>query len=137
VTAGSVEKPGRTNYSLAREVRSVGETTIFDKILAKQAPADVVHEDDDVLAFRDVNPQAPVHVLVIPKRKVRSFAELAGADPAATGAFFSAVARVASALGLDGDGYRVVFNCGRHGQQTVGYLHAHVLGGRQLKWPPG
>jgi histidine triad (HIT) family protein len=122
---------------VSREGYSVGETTIFDKILAGEAPADVVHDDADVLAFRDVNPQAPVHVLVIPKRKVRSFADLADSDAAVTGEFLKSVARVAAALGLDGDGYRVVFNCGRHGQQTVAYLHAHILGGRQLKWPPG
>ncbi len=115
----------------------MAEKTIFEKILAGEAAAQVVHEDEHVLAFRDVNPQAPVHVLVIPKRKLASFDELADTDRDEVGAFVQAVSRVARLLGLRGPGYRVVFNCGRHGQQTVGYLHAHVLGGRQMKWPPG
>ncbi len=111
--------------------------TIFDRILAGEAPADVVADDEHLLAFRDINPQAPVHVVVIPKRKVRSFAELGRLDAAAVGAFMQGVARVAAELGLEERGYRVVFNCGRHGQQTIDYLHAHILGGRQLRWPPG
>lgn len=115
----------------------MAENTVFDRILAGDAPADLVHDDEHVLAFRDVNPQAPVHVLVIPKRKVTSFAELANVNASEVGAFVQGVSRVASLLGLDGTGYRVVFNCGSHGQQTVGYLHAHILGGRQMKWPPG
>ena len=115
----------------------MAEKTIFDKILAGEAPADIVYDDEHVLAFRDINPQAPVHIVVIPRRKVGSFAELAALDAADVGAFMQGVSRVASKVGLDGPGYRVVFNCGRHGQQTVGYLHAHILGGRQLRWPPG
>ncbi len=111
--------------------------TIFDRILAGHASADVVHDDEHVLAFRDVNPQAPVHVLVIPKRRLASFKDLADLDVAEVGAFMQSVARVARLLGLDAPGYRVVFNCGRHGQQTIEYLHAHILGGRQMKWPPG
>ncbi len=111
--------------------------TIFDRILAGEATADVVHDDEHVLAFRDVNPQAPVHVLVIPKRRVGSFKELADLDVEEVGRFMQGVARAARLLGLDGPGYRVVFNCGRHGQQTVDYLHAHILGGRQMTWPPG
>ena len=111
--------------------------TIFDKILAGEAPADVVYDDEHLLAFRDINPQAPVHVVVIPRQKVRSFADLASLEPAAVGEFLQGVSRVAAELGLDGPGYRVVFNCGRHGQQTVEYLHAHILGGRQMRWPPG
>ncbi len=115
----------------------MAEKTIFDKILAGEAPADIVHDDEHLLAFRDINPQAPVHVVVIPRQKVRSFAELGKLDPAAVGAFMQGVSRVAARLGLDEPGYRVVFNCGRNGQQTVEYLHAHILGGRQLRWPPG
>ncbi len=111
--------------------------TIFDRIIAGEAKADVVLDDEHVLAFRDVNPQAPVHVLVIPKRKVVSFRDLADLDAEAVGRFMQGVARVARLLGLDGPGYRVVFNGGRHGHQTIDYLHAHILGGRQLTWPPG
>jgi histidine triad (HIT) family protein len=111
--------------------------TIFDKILAREIPAHVVYEDDDVLAFNDVNPQAPVHVLVIPKKKVARFEELPECPEAEVGAFFSRVAKVARKLGLEKSGYRIVINNGRDGQQTVEYLHAHVLGGRGLTWPPG
>ena len=112
-------------------------STIFDKILAKAIPASVVYEDDSVLAFRDVNPQAPVHVLVIPKTKVARFEELKGRPASEVGEFFSRVAKVAGELGLEKGGYRVVINNGRDGQQTVEYLHAHILGGRGLTWPPG
>ena len=111
--------------------------TIFDKILAKQIPANVVYEDDKVLAFRDINPQAPIHVLVIPKRKVARFDQLKDAAVVDVGAFFQTVAKVAAELGLEKNGYRVVINNGRDGQQTVDYLHAHILGGRGLSWPPG
>jgi histidine triad (HIT) family protein len=111
--------------------------TVFDRILRREAPADILYEDEHVLAFRDVNPQAPVHVLVIPKRKARSLAELAKRDAVEAGVFLRGVALVAEKLGLAEKGYRVVMNCGRHGQQSVDYLHAHVLGGRQLRWPPG
>ncbi len=111
--------------------------TIFDKILRKEIPSNAVFEDEHVYAFRDVNPQAPTHVLVIPKIKVERFSGLAGRSPAEVGAFFIAVAKVAAALKLDGPGYRIVINNGKDGQQTVEYMHAHILGGRKLSWPPG
>ena len=113
------------------------EDTIFDKILAGKSPADVVYEDEHVMAFRDINPQAPVHVIVIPRKKIRDFKELQDHDLNDTGVFFQSVSRVASSLGLDNDGYRIVLNCGKNGQQTVDYLHAHILGDRQMSWPPG
>ena len=111
--------------------------TIFDKILRKEIPSTAVYEDDEVYAFRDVNPQAPTHVLVIPKKKVERFAHLRDKPAPEVGAFFVAVARVASELKLDGPGYRIVINNGRDGQQSVEYFHAHILGGRALTWPPG
>ncbi len=113
------------------------EETIFDKILAGTIPSAKVYEDEDVLAFRDVNPQAPTHVLVIPKKRAVNFTELKDRDEEEVGRFFQKAARVADKLGLDEEGYRVVINSGRHGQQTVAYLHAHILGGRQMNWPPG
>ena len=113
------------------------EVTIFDKILARQAPADILFEDEDVLAFRDIDPQAPVHVLVIPKKRVTRFEELSEKTEAETGRFFLGVIKVIRHLDLPRDGYRVVINSGKHGQQSVGYLHAHILGGRQMSWPPG
>ena len=112
-------------------------TTIFDKILAGSLPADQVYEDDDVLAFNDLHPASPVHVLVIPKRKFISFADFATANPEELGVFIQKVSLVAQNLGLVEGGYRVVFNHGRDGGQTVDYVHAHILGGRSLTWPPG
>lgn len=115
----------------------MADETIFDKILKKEIPAQVVFEDEDVLAFKDINPQAPTHVLVIPKKKWKSFADLQDADTAAVGRFIKKVSSVASEIGLVEGGYRVVFNHGRDGQQTVDYIHAHIIGGRSLVWPPG
>ena len=115
----------------------MAEDTLFDKILRREIPSEAVYEDDDVYAFRDINPQAPVHVLVIPKSRAESFIDLRDADPGEVGKFMMGVSRVAAELGLEKDGYRVVFNTGHNGLQTVQYLHAHILGGRRLKWPPG
>jgi histidine triad (HIT) family protein len=113
------------------------EETIFDKIIAGELPSDKVYEDDHVLAFRDINPQAPVHVLVVPKEKVKDFIALQDSDACTTGIFFNAVSKVATILGLNKNGYRIVLNCGEDGQQTVEYLHAHILGDRKMSWPPG
>jgi histidine triad (HIT) family protein len=114
-----------------------GSETIFERILHGGAPADVVYEDEHVLAFRDLRPQAPVHVLVIPKKRARNLSDLREWDATGAGGFIRGVAAAAASLGLEEAGYRVVMNCGRHGQQSVDYLHAHILGGRQLHWPPG
>ncbi len=114
----------------------MSEKTIFDRILTREAPARVVHEDQDVLAFHDVNPQAPVHVLVIPKRRAVDMSELEQKGPEEMGRFFQGVARVARLLELEG-GYRVVVNNGAQARQSVAYLHAHILGGRRMGWPPG
>lgn len=113
------------------------EATIFDRILAGEIPADRVFESEDALAFRDVNPQAPTHVLVIPKHRMSSLADAAETAPDLLGRYVRDIARVARDLGLEESGYRVVFNTGRDGQQTVNYLHAHILAGRQMQWPPG
>lgn len=110
--------------------------TIFKRIIDKEIPAQVVYEDDKCLAFRDVNPQAPVHVLVIPRQEIPSLAQAADSDAALLGHLLSAVRTVAKQLNL-GQGYRVVINCGPDGGQTVDHLHLHVLGGRRLEWPPG
>ncbi|THB64552.1 MAG: histidine triad nucleotide-binding protein [Spirochaetaceae bacterium] len=113
------------------------ENTIFDRILAGELPCDRVFENDDVLAFRDISPQAPVHVLVIPKVRWVSMRDMAAADAAAAGRFMAGISLTARELGLEDDGYRVVFNTGRDALQTVEYLHAHILAGRKLGWPPG
>lgn len=111
-------------------------STIFKKIIDRQIPANIVYEDEHCLAFHDVNPQAPTHVLVIPKREIRSLAELTTADTELAGRLVVAAGQIARQLGLT-DGYRLVVNCGRDGGQSVDHLHVHLLGGRPLAWPPG
>ena len=110
--------------------------TIFGKIIRREVPARIVHEDDLCLAFHDVAPQAPVHVLVIPKRPLESLAAVADDDTTLLGHLVVVAIRLARDLGL-ADGYRLVVNCGRHGGQSVDHLHVHLLGGRPLAWPPG
>jgi len=111
--------------------------TIFKKILDGEIPAEVVHDDTDCLAFRDVNPQAPVHILVIPKKEIANLADTEPEDQRLLGHLLLKVAEVARSQGLDKEGYRVVVNTGRNGGQSVDHLHFHVLGGRSLGWPPG
>ncbi|MEZ4742480.1 MAG: histidine triad nucleotide-binding protein [Bdellovibrionota bacterium] len=113
------------------------DETIFDKIIAKKIPADLVYEDEDILAFKDINPQAPVHVLVIPKKKIGRFAELGHQSTNFIAKYFIGISKVAEHLGLEKDGYRVIFNNGEDAGQEVEYIHAHILAGRRLQWPPG
>ena len=115
----------------------VSQPTIFDKILTGDIPCNKVFENDDVLAFHDINPQAPIHVLVIPKVRSVHFHELKDQEPTIVGKLFHHAAQVVEILGLEETGYRIVVNSGRHGQQSVDYLHVHILGGRQMQWPPG
>lgn len=110
--------------------------TIFGKIIRKEIPADIVYEDNLVLAFRDVNPQAPVHILVIPKQPIAKLADAESKDHALMGHLLLTVKRVAEQEGLT-NGYRVVINTGEDGGQTVYHLHLHLLGGRSMSWPPG
>lgn len=110
---------------------------LFCAIVAGGIPADVVHSDDEVLAFRDVNPQAPVHVLVIPKAHHATAAELAAADPALAGRLLDVAGTIAVREGVDESGYRIVTNTGESAGQSVPHVHFHVLGGRALTWPPG
>jgi histidine triad (HIT) family protein len=110
--------------------------TIFSKIIARTIPARIEYEDDFCLAFHDVAPQAPVHVLVIPKRPITSLADVGDEDAPLLGHLLAVAARLARQLGLS-QGYRLVINCGRDGGQTVDHLHVHLLGGRGLGWPPG
>ena len=114
-----------------------GGDTIFGKILRKEIPAQIVYETERVLAFRDVNPVAPVHVLVIPKKPIVNIASAVPTDAELLGELMLAAAEVARIEGLEAEGYRVVSNIGNNGGQTVFHLHLHVLGGRPLLWPPG
>ncbi|MEM7772434.1 MAG: histidine triad nucleotide-binding protein [Cyanobacteria bacterium P01_E01_bin.6] len=114
----------------------MSEDTLFGKIIRREIPADIVYEDDLALAFRDISPQAPVHVLVIPKKPIPKLADAVPDDQALLGHLLLTVKRVAEQLELE-KGYRVVINTGEDGGQTVYHLHLHLLGGRSLQWPPG
>ena len=112
------------------------EKTIFKRIIDKEISADIVFEDDRCLAFRDINPKAPTHVLVIPKKEIPSLADASDEDTDLIGHLFLVTRQLASELGLE-NGYRTVINCGADGGQTVDHLHVHLLGGRAMSWPPG
>ncbi|MFW6041902.1 MAG: histidine triad nucleotide-binding protein [Guyparkeria sp.] len=111
--------------------------TIFSKIINREIPADIVFENDRVLAFRDINPQAPVHVLVIPKKAIPTVNDIAPDDRELVGELFTVAAQIAAEEGIAESGYRTVFNCNGDGGQEVYHLHLHLLGGRAMRWPPG
>jgi histidine triad (HIT) family protein len=111
--------------------------TVFEKIIARQIPAAIVAETDEWIAFHDVSPQAPVHVLIVPKRVIPRVAHAAATDEAVLGRLLLASQEVAKELGVLESGYRLVINNGVHGGETVPHLHVHLLGGRPLAWPPG
>ncbi len=111
--------------------------TIFGKIIRREIPANIVYEDDVCLAFRDIAPQAPVHILVIPKKPIPSLADATAEDKALLGHIVLTIKQIADQEGLTEKGYRVVTNIGEEGGQTVFHLHFHLLGGRAMHWPPG
>ena len=111
--------------------------TIFGKIIRKEIPADIIYEDDLCVAFRDIHPQAPTHILLVPKKEITSLAEVKPDDGPLLGHLLLKASELAAKLGLADDGYRVVFNTKAFGGQTVFHLHVHLLGGRPLAWPPG
>ncbi|MEM6777300.1 MAG: histidine triad nucleotide-binding protein [Planctomycetota bacterium] len=110
--------------------------SIFSKIIDREIPADIVYEDESCLAFRDIAPKAPVHVLIIPKREIVSLADLTTDDESVMGHCVVVASQVARDEGLT-DGYRLIVNCGEEGGQEVPHLHYHLMGGRKLTWPPG
>ncbi|RKD34741.1 histidine triad nucleotide-binding protein [Thermohalobacter berrensis] len=110
---------------------------IFCKIINGEIPSDKVYEDEKVIAFNDINPQAPVHILVIPKEHISSIKEIDENNGDIIKHIHLVINRIAKEKGLDEKGFRIVNNCGEEGGQTVGHLHYHLLGGRQLQWPPG
>jgi histidine triad (HIT) family protein len=114
-----------------------GSDTLFGKIIRREIPANIVYEDDLCLAFTDINPQAPTHILLIPKKPIPMLADALPEDKELLGHLLLAVKQVAQQSGLQDNGYRVVINTGNDGGQTVFHLHLHILGGRQLQWPPG
>ncbi|MFB3132093.1 MAG: histidine triad nucleotide-binding protein [Rhodothermales bacterium] len=114
----------------------MSEKTLFERIIDREIPAAIIYEDDHCIAFRDINPQAPTHVLVVPRKPIPSLDDVADDEAALAGHLLLVARKLAADEGLT-DGYRVVINCGRDGGQSVDHLHVHLLGGRKLKWPPG
>ncbi len=112
-------------------------SSLFTKIINREIPADIIYENDDIIAFNDINPQAPVHVLIVPKKEIKTLNHLEVEDQEIIGKMFIAAIKLAKELNIDENGYRTVFNCNDHGGQTVFHIHLHLLGGRQLAWPPG
>ncbi len=119
-----------------KEVNTLSDC-IFCKIVNGEIPSSKVYEDDKILAFKDINPEAPVHILVIPKQHIQSILELDSSNMSITNDIFEVINKIAKKLNIDKDGFRVVTNVGVNSGQAVPHLHYHVLGGRNLKWPPG
>lgn len=113
--------------------------TLFEKIIAREIPADIVHEDDQCLAFHDISPQAPTHILVIPKKPIPRVGEAAEEDRDVLGHLLLTAGKIASELGVNStdEGFRLVINNGKNGGEAVPHLHIHLLSGRQMQWPPG
>ena len=112
-------------------------TTIFTKIINREVPADIIYEDNDVIAFNDINPQAPVHILIVPKKEISTLNDLDESDREIVGRILLTAKKLAKKYKIDKTGYRTVFNCNEDAGQTVFHIHLHLLGGRKLDWPPG
>ena len=112
-------------------------TTIFDKIINKEIPAEIVHETDTVLAFKDINPIAPIHLLIIPKYNIPTVNDISNDDSKVLAELFLSAKIISKKMGLDKEGYRLVVNCNENAGQTVYHLHMHLIAGRKLSWPPG
>jgi len=110
---------------------------LFEKIIRREIPADIVHEDEEILAFRDIQPQAPVHILIIPKKRIATVNDLDGSQAELVGRMVLVARDLAGKEGIAEDGYRLVMNCNSQGGQSVYHIHLHLLGGRSMKWPPG
>jgi histidine triad (HIT) family protein len=126
-----------TFYDASGRLDSTMSKTLFEKIVAREIPAAIVYEDDLVVAFRDIKPQAPTHVLIVPKKPIARIDEAKPEDHAVLGHLLLKAAAVARELGLDKSGYRLVFNNGPDAGEAVPHLHCHILGGRKMGWPPG
>ena len=126
-----------TRVITAASASELMSDTIFGKIIRKEIPADIVYEDELVLAFKDIAPQAPTHILVIPKQDIPKLSEAKAEDAALLGHLMIVAKEIAANVGLEEDGYRLVLNNGANAGQTVFHLHVHILGGRSLAWPPG
>src|SRR5437016_6698636 len=126
-----------TSHHALRNTIQTMSRTIFEKIIAREIPSEIVYQDDLVVAFRDVNPKAPVHVLIVPRKPIPRIAEATADDHQLLGHLLLKAAEVAAKLGLKQSGYRLVINNGPDGGESVPHLHCHLLGARQMAWPPG
>jgi histidine triad (HIT) family protein len=113
------------------------DKTLFEKIIDREIPAEIVFEDDYVIAFNDIDPKAPVHILIVPKKVIRSINDISENDKDLIGKMFLVARNLAKEKGIDKSGFRTIFNTNDDGGQTVYHLHLHLIGGRQMKWPPG
>lgn len=111
--------------------------TLFEKIIAREITATIVHETEDVIAFRDIDPKAPTHILIVPKRAIPTLNDTSSGDADLMGKIVIAATEIAKKEGIADNGYRLVFNCNRDGGQSVDHIHCHLLGGRPMLWPPG
>lgn len=112
-------------------------SSIFTKIIKREIPAAIVYEDDECIAFRDIDPKAPVHILLVPRKEIPSLAEVTAEDKALLGHMLLMASEIAKAEGISESGYRIVVNTNNEGGQEVYHIHMHILGGRQMTWPPG
>ena len=111
--------------------------TIFTKIINKEIPADIVYENENFLAFNDISPQAPIHVLIIPKKEIPTVNDMQEEDLEILGGLFLVAKHLAKKLEIDDEGFRLVMNCNDYGGQSVNHIHLHLIGGRKMNWPPG
>ena len=120
-------------------MNGVGENNdcLFCKIVEKKIPADIVYESENIIAFKDIEPKAPIHCLIIPKKHISTINDIDGSNSNIIGLMYEAAAQLARTLNVNKDGYRVVMNCNSNGGQTVYHIHLHFLAGRRLSWPPG
>ena len=112
-------------------------STIFTKIINKEIPSDIIFENDKVIAFSDINPAAPIHILIIPKKEIPTINDITDDDKEIIGELFIAAKEIAKECKISKSGYRLIFNCNEDAGQTVRHIHMHLLGGRKLEWPPG
>ena len=115
----------------------MSEDTLFAKMASGEIPSEEVYSDEEYYAFRDINPEAPTHILIIPRKPIPKISDVDDGDRALLGGLVLKATEIARREGLEDDGYRLVINCGKQGGQTVYHLHLHILGGRQMNWPPG
>ena len=112
-------------------------STIFNKIINKEIPAKIVYEDDNILAFEDIAPKAPIHILIIPKKEIKTLNDVEQKDAELLGKLILVAKKIAKDKNIDEDGYRLIMNCNEYGGQTVYHIHLHLIGGKRLSWTPG